>query len=278
MAQAQTKEADLAFIETDLNYIIDDGTTPAVYVDWPEEEHKANPPKYEARKCRIFDARPIRDSFNLTTHGFTIAHIPSKVQDFYDKDEVKRVYDVEVAQIIKDAMGAREVVVFDHTFRTLNDAVIEAKGTRQPVKAVHNDYTDRSARQRLKDIMGEEKAEELSKSRFAIVQTWRPINHPVMTEPFALADGRTIPASGFVAMERRYSYRTAETYHISYHPDHLFYYIPEMSPEDTYIFKVYDSDKDAGVPYTAHTAFDDPTSPADARPRESVESRALVFF
>lgn len=268
----------LDYLEADLNYIVDDGQKPAVYVDWPEEAHKAHPPKYEAHRCRIHDARPITDQFNLAVHGFAIARIPSKVKDFYDKDEVERVYNKEVAAIIKEAMGAAEVVVFDHTFRTLNDAILEKNSTRQPVKAVHNDYTDRSARQRIRDQMGDEKAAELLKRRFAIVQTWRPINHPVYTEPFALADGRTIPDSGFVALERRYSYRTAETYHISYDPNHVFYYVSEMTPEETYIFKVYDSDKEAGVPYTAHTAFDDPNSPPDAPPRESVESRAFAFF
>ena len=30
--------------------------------------------------------------------------------------------------------------------------------------------------------------------------------------------------------------------------------------------------------WTAHTAFDDPTSPPDARPRESIEIRTLAFF
>ena len=269
---------ELSYVEADLNYVVDTGEPPVMYVDWPEEEHKANPPAYEAHKCRIYDARPIADQFSLATHGFEMARIPSAMKDFYDTDEVKEVYDEEVAQIIKDAMGAREVVVFDHTFRTLNDAIIEEKGTREPVKAVHNDYTDRSARQRVKDIMSEEAAEELLSKRFAIVQTWRPINHPVMTEPFALADGRTVPNSSFVALQRRYSYRTAETYHISYDPEHVFYYLSEMTPEETYIFKVYDTDAGAGVRFTAHTAFDDPTSAPDARPRESVESRALVFF
>ena len=54
--------------------------------------------------------------------------------------------------------------------------------------------------------------------------------------------------------------------------------IPEMAPDEVLVFKVFDSDKTKGVPFTAHTAFDHPDTPADARPRESVESRALVFF
>jgi len=51
-----------------------------------------------------------------------------------------------------------------------------------------------------------------------------------------------------------------------------------MAAEEVLVFKVYDSDESKGVPFTAHSAFDDPTTPADARARESVESRALVFF
>ena len=56
------------------------------------------------------------------------------------------------------------------------------------------------------------------------------------------------------------------------------YYFPEMVPDEVLVFKVFDSDKSKGVPFTAHTAFDHPDTPAYARPRESVESRALVFF
>ena len=278
MTQTVEQTDLLDYVESELNYIVDDGQKPVLYVDWPEEEHNAHPPKYEGHRCRIYDARPIANQFNLKDHGFAIATIPSKVKDFYDKDEVEQVYNIEVARIIKKAIGAEEVVVFDHTFRTLNDAILDDENIRTPVKAVHNDYTDRSARQRLRDTMGEEKAAELLKKRFAIVQTWRPINHPVLTEPFALADGRTIPNSGFIPLERRYQHRTAETYHISYDPNHVFYYLSEMTPEETYIFKVFDSDKEAGVPFTGHTAFDDPASAPDAQPRESVESRAFAFF
>ena len=95
---------------------------------------------------------------------------------------------------------------------------------------------------------------------------------------FAICDGRTIPEEGFVALQRRYSYRTAETYHISFHPDHQWYYFPDMTPDEVIVFKVFDSDHSKGVPFTAHTAFDDPNTPIDARRRESVESRALVLF
>ena len=36
--------------------------------------------------------------------------------------------------------------------------------------------------------------------------------------------------------------------------------------------------KDGRARWTAHTAFDDPTTPPNARPRESIEIRTLAFF
>jgi hypothetical protein len=278
MSETALEPNQTACVEADLNYIIDDGVAPVMYVDWPEEAHKAHPPTYEAHRCRIEDGRPMADDFVLSVYGFSFHNHPSKVADFYDPGEIKNVYAAEVAALIKSQMGATKVVVFDHTFRTADDAIQAENNTRAPVKAVHNDYTAASARQRVLDILPADEAEARLSRRFAIVQTWRPINHPVVSEPFALCDGRTIPEKGFVALQRRYKDRNAETYHISYSAGLRWYYFPEMAPNEVLVFKVFDSDKSKGVPFTAHTAFDDPATPADARPRESVESRALVFF
>jgi hypothetical protein len=44
------------------------------------------------------------------------------------------------------------------------------------------------------------------------------------------------------------------------------------------LIKCYDSKEDGRARFTAHTAFDDPTVPANAPPRESIEIRTLVFF
>ena len=50
-----------------------------------------------------------------------------------------------------------------------------------------------------------------------------------------------------------------------------------MRADEALLLKCYDSD--AGpARFTAHTAFDDPTSPEDAAPRESIEVRTLAFF
>ena len=51
-----------------------------------------------------------------------------------------------------------------------------------------------------------------------------------------------------------------------------------MTRDEVIVFKVFDTDPGAGVRFTAHSAFDDPTTPPDAPIRESIEMRALVFY
>ena len=51
-----------------------------------------------------------------------------------------------------------------------------------------------------------------------------------------------------------------------------------MRREEALVFKVFDSLQDGRARWTAHTAFDDPTTPENARPRESIEIRTLAFF
>jgi hypothetical protein len=51
-----------------------------------------------------------------------------------------------------------------------------------------------------------------------------------------------------------------------------------MRRDEAIVFKVFDSAKDGRARWSAHTAFDDPTSPPNARPRESIEIRTLAFF
>ncbi|MBT5812340.1 MAG: methyltransferase, partial [Rhodospirillaceae bacterium] len=107
---------------------------------------------------------------------------------------------------------------------------------------------------------------------------WRSVAPRVETEPLAMCDGATIPETGFIANQRRYRDRTAETYHIAHNPAHRWYYFPLMTRDEALVFKVFDTARDAGVRFTAHTSFDDPTSAPDAAIRESIEMRAFAFF
>jgi len=81
-----------------------------------------------------------------------------------------------------------------------------------------------------------------------------------------------------IAAERRYPDRKGETYQVKYNAAHRWYYFPKMARDEALVFKVYESEKDGRARFTAHTSFDDPTSPVGAYARQSIEIRSLAFF
>jgi hypothetical protein len=182
-----------------------------------------------------------------------------------------------MVELVKAESGAKRVVVFDHTLRTADKEDQEARKIREAVHRAHNDYTEWSGPQRVRDMLPDE-ADELLKHRFAIIQVWRPIRHPVETDPLAICDARSVSFDDFVISERRYPNRVGQTYVVRHNPRHKWYWLPRMRRDEALVFKVYDSLKDGRARWTAHTAFADPTSPPDARPRESIEIRTLAFF
>ena len=121
-------------------------------------------------------------------------------------------------------------------------------------------------------------AEELLKKRCAVVQVWRPIQDVLQTNPLAFCDARSLPESDLIIAERRYPDRVGQTYQIKHNDNHEWFYYPEMKRDEAIVFKVWDSAKDGRARMTAHTSFDDPTTPEGAPPRESIEIRTLAFF
>jgi hypothetical protein len=265
-------------IRASFNYVVPTGRPAVRYIDWPEMEQNAVPPQYEAREMVVRDGRPLRDTFDLDTHGFVFVDHHTKVQDFADEAQRKRVYDPEVQALVRKHSGASDVIVFDHTIRITDDESQRVSGARPTVKGVHNDYTEDSAPRRLREIVGDEEAERRLKKRWAIIQVWRPIRGTVLIDPLGICDGRSIPQKGFIRVERRYKYRTGEVYHIAHDPAHAWYYFPHMTRDEALVFKVFDSAATKPSRFTAHSAFDDPNTPADAPPRESIETRTFAFF
>ena len=215
--------------------------------------------------------------FTLDRDGFRFVHHDTKVRDFFDEAEVRSTYYAEMEALVKQQSGCRRVVVFDHTLRTADDELRESKKIREVVRRVHNDYTEWSAPQRVRDILPDE-ADDLLSRRFAIIQVWRPIRHPVETFPLAICDAASLAFDDMVIAERRYPNRVGQTYAVTYNPAHRWYWFPRMQRDEALVFKVFDSLKDGRARWSAHTAFEDPTSPPHARPRESIEIRTLAFF
>ena len=226
----------------------------------------------------ITDGRHLRHQMSNEITGFELLDHETKVSDFYDIDEVKSIYYEEVNSLIMQVTSAKKVVIFDHTLRSGDEAARNTKKIREPVLSAHNDYTEWSGPQRVREIMPMQESDKLLKKRFSIIQVWRPINGPIKSNPLAICDARSVEQKDFIKTERRYPNRTGETYRLSYNPNHKWYYFPNMKQDEVIVFKVYDSSRDGRARFTPHTSFEDPNTPPDSPPRESIEVRALVFY
>jgi hypothetical protein len=274
--ERQSAPEAIAEIDAILNYLVNDGAKIFTEAGGAGALDKRGG-TVDSRTVVIHNGRPHAKDFELERNGFRFVSHDTKVADFFDDAEVRRVYYAEMEALVKAESGASRVVVFDHTLRTGDDAVRERLKIREVVPRVHNDYTEWSGPQRVRDLLPDE-AEALLQRRFAIVQVWRPIRLPVESFPLAICDARSVVPDDLVISERRYPNRVGQTYAITYNPNHKWFWFPRMRREEAIVFKVFDSLKDGRARWTAHTAFDDPTSPPNARPRESIEIRTLAFF
>ena len=277
MNQAIAVSPDIGSITAEIGYAVDNGVKPVneTFEAGQIIRHKAG--ATERRPMRIRNGRPLAGELSLDGNGFVFVDHPTAVVDFFDPAQLDSVYYREVEQLIKATSGAERVVVFDHTLRTGDLAEREEKRIREPVLWAHNDYTEWSGPQRLREILPDE-AERLMQHRFAIIQVWRAINQPIESNPLALVDARSVVASDLLAAERRYPHRVGETYQLMYSPEHRWFYFPRMKRDEALVFKVYDSAKDGRARFTPHTSFEDPTTPPGAPPRQSIEVRTLAFF
>jgi hypothetical protein len=266
----------LSSVSAPLNFIRPGATRPHNYQYEPPEGIARINGDYAEQMVSIADGRPLRGALSLDVQGFELLHSPTLARDLYDAAELESVYRPEVEQLVGSVTGADKVVVFDHTIRT-NAEAWRGKGLREAVRRVHNDYTDKSAPQRIRDLLPAEEAERRLQRRYAFINVWRPIAGPLEEAPLALADARSLLPADLIASDLIYRDRVGEIYAVAYRPGQRWFYFPHMTRDEVVLIKCYDSDK-AKAKLSAHTAFDDPTAPAHPRPRESIEVRTIAFW
>jgi len=265
-------------VEAALNYLAPMADRPRNYTYEPPAGVPRSNIVSDTHIVPVHSARPIAADVSLDREGFALLHQRSAVRDFYDDEEVRRVYYPEAAQVLAEATGARRVFVFDHTVRRRVPGVEDraAGALRQPVPRVHVDHTVKSGPQRVRDLLGDE-AEELLRGRFEVVNLWRPIRGPLRDAPLAVCDARTVAADDLVPSDLVYRDRVGETYAVRFNPQHRWFYVPEMQADEALLLKCYDSATDGRARFAPHTAFEDPTAGPDVAPRESIELRTFVF-
>jgi hypothetical protein len=272
---------DLPYVEANLNYLIPMAEKPVNYTYEPPPGIPRYNGTYQAYKLPIYNARSISNNISLDREGFGFTAHHSSVRDFYDEDEIRNVYYPEAEQLLKEVTGATKVVIFDHTLRNWQRFKQGENEIKEPVKRVHNDFTAKSGYIRARRELAAREIDDIDtllQQRFAIINVWRAITAPVQESPLAVCDAQSIAPTDVVASDLVYRDRVGEVYAITYNPEHQWFYFPQMQSDEALFIKCFDSAEDGRARFAAHTGFDDPTSPPDAPPRESIELRTLVFY
>jgi len=247
-------------VDTTLSYLAETGERPVYYLYEPPAGTAWRNTKGDRRPVAIHDARALAPAPTLDREGFELVRFESATESF--EGAAIPAYYREVEGLVRRETGAR--------------GVRRGDGPNEPVRFPHNDYTESSGPQRVRDLLPDE-ADGLLRRRFAVVNVWKPIGWPVEVAPLAVCDARTIGPGDLVPTDLLYRDRKGEVYSMRFAPEHRWYYFPLMRPDEAMLLKCFDSTHDRAR-FTAHSAFDDPTSPADARSRESIEVRTLAFF
>lgn len=269
--------AQPASVVSPFNYLMPTAEPLVSYTYDPPDGAPRSNQLNSVHRVHVQSMRDQVETYTLDRQGFALRDHSTAVTDFWDEDQLRRVYYPEAVRLLEEATGARRVEVFDHTLRRRVPDPAAKGAPRQPALRVHNDYTAPSGPQRVRDLFPDE-ADALLARPFAIINIWRPIRGPLVDAPLAVCNARSVARDDLVPSALVYPDRRGETYAVLFNPAHRWYYAPAMQVDEVLLLKCYDSREDGTARFAPHSAFIDPGAGADVLPRESIELRTLCFF
>lgn len=277
-------------VEATLNYIArsDEPLYNYYLVDPPEGRPASNEVR-EPHRVTITSLRDRMQKPSVDVEGFELVRFEWSVRDIYDADERAASFDPQVAEFVQGHTGASHVRVFFPFLRGPEAQRRNPGSITAPAGTIHVDYTHESGPRWFDALLGAD-ATRYRGRRFAIVNVWCPITGPLRDHPLAVCDVRSMrpddlmPSKSISRVDAKGMHSSTgeleEThiYSVAFDPAHRWYYAPDMLPGEALLLKNYDSRLEGVARFSPHTAFADPTTPADALPRASIEVRALAIW
>lgn len=227
-------------------------------------------PELVTTSIQVEDVRNAPHLNQFDRDGIVFLQRPSAVRDFTDNDHWQALYDAELEALLTEQIGAKDVIVFDHTVR-----IDDASAARRPARNVHNDYNQAGAEQRLIDLVGDARAAEFHAAGYAFVNVWRPVDQMIQSSPLGFIRPDSMASSDWMDIGLIYPDRDGQILGVAANPAHQWFFMSEMTPDEAVIFNIYDS---TGRPHLAHSALDLPSDRLATTPRKSIESRTLVRY
>jgi hypothetical protein len=268
-------------VKSTFKYTRDTGVAPEVYFYEPPPGTKWRESGDDPHEMTVHDGWDRAKSFALDREGFAFREFHSPFQQWDDDAAIRAQLYGDVAEFVKREVGAKRVIIFDHTIRAQSNEKQarseQSTSRRAPVMNVHCDYTPNSGPLRVRQLLPDE-AGELLKHRVAFYNFWKPLKRTVEERPLAMCDVTSSTDEDFITMKLRYRDRDGEIFVMRHSPQHHWWYFPRMTPDQVILLKTYESATDGRARFIGHSAFVDPNTRPDAPMRESIEIRTMAFF
>lgn len=282
MATTDALPARPAVVEAEVIYAGAQDHRPTTYFGGEDDDHDDH--ANEPHVVPIHNVRGTPVSYDV--EGFALFPHTTRLTDVRDPEQVKTIYRQELADVVREVTGAARVAVWEGGAARLAARHDEfgAQGTTYPSPTVHGDYTENSAPGVITGLIGEEEAKIWLERRYAIFSLWRAFSDPPQDVPLCLLDYTTLRVSqerqlgdvyyGKGPLDKRMH---LEGSGYLYSPAHRWCYFRDMTRDELLFIKTYDADHTKAW-QTPHTSFVDPSAPADAQPRESLDIRVAVCW
>jgi len=253
-----------------VNYHIHSPEQQAFHIDAGGVVGKLISPELVVTGVSVNDVRDEEHSVSFAEDSVAFEYSPTKVLSFAHDDSWKYTYEQELHELLTQKLGAKRVVVFDHTVRVDNP-----NSTRQPARNVHSDYSPKGAHQRLIDLLGKEEADKWSQGHYAFINVWRPIEHPINSAPLGFVRPSSVSEKDWILIDLIYPDRIGSIMGLAANDKHEWVYRSKMTPDEIAFFNIYDN---RGLPSIGHSALDLIEDESLSTIRKSIESRTLVQY
>ena len=227
-------------------------------------------PELVTTEVKVADLRDANCEPNFQRDGIEFIEHASHVNSFENGGDWTGTYEQELKDFLKSRVGAKEVIVFDHTVR-----IDYPDAERRPARNVHNDYNRAGAKQRLIDLVGKAQAEIFSEAGYGFVNVWRPVENIIKSSPLGFIRPTSMQSDDWMDIDLIYPDRLGQILGVAANDRHDWFFKSHMTPDEAVIFNIYDS---KGRPHLAHSALDLPSDVHASIPRKSIESRTLVRY
>ena len=253
-----------------VNYHVHKAEQQAFHLDANGIKGNLISPELHTVDVTVADARTEQGSVSFSEDSLAFAKFPTITNVNNENDAWQETYDKELTSLLKEKLGAKEVIIFDHTIR-----VDDPNAVRPPARNVHSDYSEDGAKQRLVDILGKELAEDWSNGHYAFSNVWRPVDNPINSAPLGFVRPSSVTEEDWVLLDLIYPDRKGQILGLVANPSHEWVYQSKMTPDEVAIFNIYDN---RGLPSIAHSALDMIEDVNVNTIRKSIESRTLIRY